>query len=100
MCTFPPSELSVDLSCTFRLRNAKQFCDFPTGRGLANCSAAEARAASAQIALELGGQRVAVDLAERLAHVHVGVAALFEGGHVLGDLVVLGGHLADRLLPL
>jgi len=51
----------------------------------------EVGTASAQIALELGGQRVAVDLAERLAHVHVGVAALFEGGHVLGDLVVLGG---------
>ena len=70
-------------------------------RGCASSSAtAEARPAAAQVALELGGQRVAVDLAQRLGHVDLGVAALFEGRDVLGDLLVLGRHLGDRLLPL
>ena len=40
--------------------------------------APEARAAAAQVALELGGQRVAVDLAQRLGHVDLGVTALLQ----------------------
>ena len=40
--------------------------------------APEARPAAAQVALELGGQRVAVDLAQRLGHVDLGVAALLQ----------------------
>ena len=47
-------------------------------RTLARKLAAEAGAAAAQVALELGGQRVAVDLAERLVHVDLGVAAFLE----------------------
>ena len=38
----------------------------------------EARAAAAQVALELGGQRVAVDLAQRLGHVDLGVTPLLQ----------------------
>src|SRR5699024_1335572 len=53
-----------------------------------------------QIPLELGGQRVAVDLAQRVGHVDLGVAAFLQRGHVVGDLVVLAGHLGDRGLPL
>ena len=40
--------------------------------------APEARAAAAQVALELGGQRVAVDLAQRLGHVDLGVTPLLQ----------------------
>jgi hypothetical protein len=40
--------------------------------------APEARAAAAQIALELGGQRVAVDLAQCLGHVDLGVTPLLQ----------------------
>ena len=38
----------------------------------------EAWAAAAQVALELGGQRVAVDLAQRLGHVDLGVTPLLQ----------------------
>ena len=40
--------------------------------------AAEAWSAAAQVALELGGQRVAVDLAQRLGHVDLGVTPLLQ----------------------
>ncbi len=55
---------------------------------------------TAQITFELGGQRVAIDLAEGLVHVDLGVAALLQRHHVLGQVLVFGGHLGDRLLPL
>src|SRR5258706_18984 len=54
--------------------------------------------AAAEIALELSGDRVTGRLAE-LAAIEL-VVALFEVADVLRNLVVLGRHLVDELLPL
>ena len=57
-------------------------------------------AAPLEVPLELGGQRVTVELGHQLVGVvFLGIAAFFQATHVFGDLVVVLGHLGDRTFP-
>lgn len=57
------------------------------------------RGPSSQIALELGGERVAVDFGDHIGDIGFGVAAFFETAHVVGDVFVVLGHRGDGLFP-
>ena len=62
--------------------------------GLGRASSSQAALAAAEVALELGRDRVAAGLGQL-----GGVLLLLQRGDVLGDLGVLGGQLVDAALP-